>query len=32
METYSAIESKYNLALALFPVQEGYITVMPQKV
>ena len=27
METYPAIESKYNLALPLFPVQEGYITV-----
>lgn len=27
METYPAIESKYNLALPLFPVRDGYITV-----
>ena len=27
METYPAIESKYNLALPLFPVKDGYITV-----
>jgi L-alanine-DL-glutamate epimerase-like enolase superfamily enzyme len=26
METYPAIESKYNLALPLFPVKDGYIT------
>ena len=30
METYPAIESKYNLALPLFPVKDGYITV-PEK-
>jgi len=27
METYPAIESKFNLALPLFPVKDGYITV-----
>lgn len=27
METYPAVESKYNLALPLFPVKNGYITV-----
>jgi len=27
METYPAIESKYNLALPLFPVKDGYIQV-----
>lgn len=27
METYPAIESKHNLALPLFPVKDGYITV-----
>jgi L-alanine-DL-glutamate epimerase-like enolase superfamily enzyme len=26
METYPAVESKYNLALPLFPVKDGYIT------
>jgi L-alanine-DL-glutamate epimerase-like enolase superfamily enzyme len=26
METYPGVESKYNLALPLFPVKEGYIT------
>ncbi len=27
METYPAVESQFNLALPLFPVQEGHITV-----
>ncbi len=27
METYPSVESKYNLALPLFPVKDGYITV-----
>lgn len=27
METYPAIESRFNLALPLFPVKDGYITV-----
>ncbi len=26
METYPGVESKYNLALPLFPVKNGYIT------
>jgi L-alanine-DL-glutamate epimerase-like enolase superfamily enzyme len=26
METYPAVESKYNVALPLFPVKDGYIT------
>ncbi|MBM3746035.1 MAG: mandelate racemase/muconate lactonizing enzyme family protein [Acidobacteria bacterium] len=26
METYPGVESKYNLALPLFPVKDGYIT------
>ncbi|MEO7143862.1 MAG: mandelate racemase/muconate lactonizing enzyme family protein, partial [Bryobacteraceae bacterium] len=30
METYPAVESQYNLALPLFPVKDGYITV-PEK-
>ena len=30
METYPAVESKYNLALPLFPVKDGYINV-PRK-
>lgn len=30
METYPAVESKYNLALPLFPVKDGYITAPQQ--